>query len=314
MSVPNGSHPGGSVPRGRRAVLAGMLALLSAGPLTGAGPLPAGRHGLPGVPDSLGTLAGRRTPAVPGPPGVSGVPGVPDVPDVPDVPAGLWPDGATVVRGRHSVVVGHRVPHAALRDLAATADRARRTVAEIWGPVRALVLHPATDAEAAALAGAGSTRGLAALATADRVIVLPSGYARLTATGRDVVITHELTHVATGATRGGRVPMWLSEGFADYAGYRDAGIAVRTVAAELAAEVRAGTLPARLPGPADFAPGAPRLAQAYEEAWLACRLVAERFGEKALVRLYGSDVGSTLGLSAAEFTRAWREYLRRELR
>jgi hypothetical protein len=287
-----------------------MLALLSAGPLTGAGPLPAVRYGPVGAPEPLGTLAGRRAPADPGAPGAPGLSGVPGAPDV---PAGLWPDGATVVRGRHSVVVGHRVPHAALRDLAATADRARRTVAAIWGPVRALVLHPATDAEAAALAGAGNTRGLAALATADRVIVLPSGYARLTATGRDVVITHELTHVATGATRGGRVPMWLSEGFADYAGYRDAGIAVRTVAAELAAEVRAGTLPARLPGPADFAPGAPRLAQAYEEAWLACRLVAERFGEKALVRLYGSDVGSTLGLSAAEFTRAWRDYLRREL-
>ncbi|GAA3421382.1 hypothetical protein GCM10018952_67820 [Streptosporangium vulgare] len=67
------------------------------------------------------------------------------------------------------------------------------------------------------------------------------------------------------------------------------------------------------PGPADFAPGAPRLAQAYEEAWLACRFVAERFGEKALVRLYGSDVGSTLGLPVAEFTGAWRDYLRKEL-
>ncbi|WP_344749472.1 hypothetical protein [Streptosporangium vulgare] len=85
-----------------------------------------------------------------------------------------------------------------------------------------MILFPGTDAEAAALAGAGSTRGLAAMATRDRVIVLPSGYARLTETGRDVVITHELAHVATGATRGGRVPMWLSEGFADYAGYRDA--------------------------------------------------------------------------------------------
>ncbi|MEU4833985.1 hypothetical protein [Streptosporangium sp. NPDC023615] len=273
MSVPNGSPPGGSVPRGRRAVLAGLLALLGAGPLTGSGPLPADLHD-------------------------------------------LWPDGTTVVRGRHSTVAGHRVSPAALRDLAARADRARRTVTAIWGPVRALILFPATDAEAAAIAGTRSTpalASLAALATADRVIVVPSGYARLTEAGRDVVITHELAHVATGATRGGRVPMWLSEGFADYAGYRDAGIPVRTAAAELAAEVRAGVLPARLPGTADFAPGAARLAQAYEEAWLACRFVAERFGEKALVRLYGSDVGSTLGLSAAGFTRAWRDYLRREL-
>ncbi|MFJ2029245.1 hypothetical protein [Streptosporangium sp. NPDC087985] len=259
-----------SVPRGRRAVLTGMLALMSAGLAAGAGPLP------------------QET-------------------------DGLWPGAATVVRGEHSVVVGHRVPAARLRDLASRADRAARTVGRIWGPVRAVILYPATDAEAATLAGAGSTGGLAALATADRVVVLPSGYARLSETGRDVVIAHELTHVATGATRGGRVPMWLSEGFADYVGYRDTGIGIREAAAELAQEVRAGLLPARLPGPADFAPGAPRLAQAYEEAWLACRYIAERFGEKALVRLYGSDVGSTLGLSQAELTAAWRDHLRREL-
>jgi hypothetical protein len=259
-----------SVPKGRRAVLTGMLALMSAAPLAGGGPIPQDTRG-------------------------------------------LWPGAATVVRGEHSLVIGHGVPYGSLRDLASRADRARRSVEEIWGPVRAVILFPATDAEAAALAGAGGTGGLAALATSDRVIVLPSGYARLSEIGRDVVITHELTHVATGATRGGRVPMWMSEGFADYAGYRDAGIAVRTVAAELAPEVRAGVLPARFPGPDDFAPGAPRLAQAYEEAWLACRLVAERFGEKALVRLYGSDVGSALGLSEASLVGAWRDYLRREL-
>ncbi len=290
-SMPVEYHRLVSVPKGRRAVLAGMLALMSAGPFAGTGPLLAGAAPLPRAPRPLVPYASRS----------------------PRDPRDLWRGAAVTVRGEHSLVIGHGVPAAVLRDLAARADRARATIAAIWGPVPAVVLFPATDAEAAALAGAGSTRGLAAMATADRVVVLPSGYARLTATGRDVVITHELAHVATGATRGGRVPMWLSEGFADYAGYRDAGIAVRTAAAELAAEVRSGVLPARLPGPADFAPGAPRLAQAYEEAWLACRFVAERFGEKALVRLYGSDVESTLGLPVDEFTRAWRDYLREEL-
>ena len=96
----------------------------------------------------------------------------------------------------------------------------------------------------------GSVVGLAAVADGGRVVVVPENFARLTATGRDVVITHELTHVATGATRGGRVPMWMSEGFADYVGYRDAGIAVRMVAAELAREVRAGACPPAFPGPA----------------------------------------------------------------
>ncbi|MBG0829355.1 hypothetical protein HS041_16430 [Planomonospora sp. ID67723] len=255
-----------SVPQGRRAVLAGMLALTGAALTAGAAPLP----------------------------------------------EGPWPDG-TVIRGGHYVVIGHRVPLASLADLAVRTDRARRVVAAIWGPVRPVVLFPETDAEAGALAGTGATGGLAALATADRVIVLPSGYAKLSETGRDVVIAHELTHVATGATRGGRVPMWLSEGFADYVGYSGSGLAVRTVAAELAAEVAAGVLPDRLPGPADFAPGAARLAQAYEEAWLACRYVAERFGERTLVRLYGGDVGTVLGLTPAEFTAGWRDYLRKEI-
>ncbi|GAA3149067.1 hypothetical protein GCM10010466_44990 [Planomonospora alba] len=258
-----------SVPQGRRAVLAGMLALIGAGPAAAAAP----------------------------------------------IPAAPWP-GAVVLRGRDSVVVAHRAAAGLLEDLAARAERARRRIAGIWGPVRPVVLLPETDAEAAVLAGAsgpGATAGMAALATADRVVVLPSGYARLSEVGRDVVITHELVHVATGATRGGRVPTWLSEGFADYVGYAGTGLDTRTVAAELAAEVRAGVLPEGLPGPADFAPGAPRLAQAYEEAWLACRYVAERFGERALVRLYGGDAETVLGLTAAELTAGWRDYLRRVL-
>ncbi|MBB2911881.1 hypothetical protein FHS43_003161 [Streptosporangium becharense] len=312
-----------STPKGRRAVLAGMLALMSAGSLSGAGPLHGGAGWSSREPDTAPDAPGSpRASAPETPPGGPRVlPGFPrdlrdlppDLRDLPpDVP-GLWPGEVTAVRGEHSLVLGHRVPSTALRDLAVRADQARRAVGAVWGPVRALVLFPATDAEAAALAGAGSTRGLAAMATADRVIVLPSGYARLTPTGRDVVVAHELTHVATGATRGGRVPVWLSEGFADYVGYRDAPIPVREAAAELATEVRAGTVPVRLPVSADFAPGAPRLAQAYEEAWLACRFIAERFGERALVRLYGNDVGSTLGLPEAGLTEAWRDYLRREL-
>ncbi|MFC7643583.1 hypothetical protein ACFQX6_24430 [Streptosporangium lutulentum] len=100
-----------SVPKGRRAVLTGMLALMSVAPLAGGGPIP------------------QDT-------------------------SGLWPGAATVVRGEHSLVIGHGVPYASLRDLASRADRARRAVEGIWGPVRAVILFPATDAEAAALAGA----------------------------------------------------------------------------------------------------------------------------------------------------------------
>jgi hypothetical protein len=149
------------------------------------------------------------------------------------------------------------------------------------------------------------------------VIVVPGGFDRLTPTGRDVVLAHELTHVAAGT---GGLPVWLSEGFADYVAYRDAGLAVPAAAAELAAEVRSGRAPRELPGPAAFAPGADRLAAAYQEAWLACRFIAARTGEARLVRLYrearavGADRALTaLGLPVATLTALWRTYVRDEL-
>ncbi|MFC4532239.1 hypothetical protein [Sphaerisporangium dianthi] len=233
----------------------------------------------------------------------------------------IW-SGARTFPGERSLVVG--APGAAvadLADLARRADRASALVARVVGPVRPLVLVPATTAQAAVLAAPASVNGLAAVAGADRVIVEPRSFARLSGVGRDVVLAHEITHIATGAALDGGTPKWLVEGFADYVGYRDAGVPARRAAAELAGEVRAGRLPVALPGRDAFAAGSARLAQAYEEAWLACRYVAGRFGERALSTLYresrGGDVRAalsrTLRMSPAEFTAAWREYVRDQL-
>ncbi|GAA0358407.1 hypothetical protein GCM10009530_04570 [Microbispora corallina] len=229
----------------------------------------------------------------------------------------MW-TGASVARGEHAVVVGR--PEALVAGLAVLADRGSRAVARVWGrPVDAVVLVPATDADAAALAAPARVEGLAALAGAARVIVEPSGFARLSRAGRQIVLTHELTHVATGAAVHAGVPAWLVEGFADYVGYKDSGLPVAAVAAELAAAVRAsGRAPAALPGPDDFAARPP---EAYEGAWLACRYVAEGFGERALVALYraalreGLDraLRDTLGLTISELTLRWRAYVRAEL-
>ncbi|GLX05991.1 hypothetical protein Misp03_29180 [Microbispora sp. NBRC 16548] len=228
---------------------------------------------------------------------------------------GMW-TGASVARGERAVVVGS--PRPLVAEIAALADRAGRTVTRIWGGYGgAVVLVPRTEEQAAVLAEPAKVDGLAAVATGGRVIVQPAAFARLSATGRLVVVTHELTHVATAGPRA--VPMWLMEGFADYVGYLDSGLPVRTVAAELAADVAAGR-PALngLPGPADFAA---RPAQAYEEAWLACRYVAARFGERRLVALYraalregiGAALREVLGLSADGLTREWRSYAREQL-
>ncbi|MGW2143757.1 hypothetical protein ACWCOT_05560 [Nonomuraea bangladeshensis] len=208
-----------------------------------------------------------------------------------------------------------------LAELARLADTAALRVGTVLGePVRPLVVVPASAAEAARLAGTGPIEGLAALADGDRVLVVPEVFARLNPTGRDVVLAHELTHVAAGTDR---LPIWLYEGFADYVGYRDSGLPVRTAAAELADEVRAGRLPAALPGPAAFAADGSdpaRLARAYQEAWLACRFLADRFGEGTLVRLYrearvdGAERAlAGLGLSTATLTARWRAYVREQL-
>ncbi|MCT9930119.1 hypothetical protein N5079_07765 [Planotetraspora sp. A-T 1434] len=196
---------------------------------------------------------------------------------------GMWAQ-ASVARGEHTIVVGG--PRRLVADLSVLADRASRTVARVWGPVDAVVLVPATAEQAEVLAAPARVEGLAALAGVGRVIIEPDGFARLTPTGRQVVLAHELVHVATGAAVTGDLPAWLVEGFADYVGYLGSGLSARTVAAELAAEVRAGALPRELPGRADFRAGSARLAQAYEEAWLVCRYIAGRFGERKLVKLY----------------------------
>ncbi|WP_133306114.1 hypothetical protein [Microbispora triticiradicis] len=267
---------------------------------------------------------------------------------------GMW-TGASVARGERAVVVG--APRRLVAEVARLAGRADRTVTRVWGEHGgAVILVPRTEEQAAVLAAPAVVGGLAAVATGDRVIVQPAAFARLSAIGRQVVVTHELTHVAASGPRA--VPMWLLEGFADYVGYLDSGLPVHVVAAELAAELaadpragggagaegapqagtEAGTTPgteagtgastgagaaagtplARLPEPADFAA---RPAQAYEEAWLACRYIAARFGERRLVALYraalredaDAALRNVLGLTTAELTRLWRSSVRAEL-
>ncbi|MEU9100881.1 hypothetical protein [Streptomyces sp. NPDC048361] len=256
----------------------------------------------------------------------------------------LWQQGpVTVVRGTHSLILGVGQDPVKLHGIAATEDAAVPAVSAAWPGTwagRVVVLVPGSlDAMAALLdAPAASYRGIAAVTTgeaggagaapADRVIVNPDAYAVLGDLGRTVVLTHETTHVATRAHTSAATPMWLSEGYADWVGYRRSGRTAPQAAPELQKAVRAGDLPAALPSDADFGfeGGADRLARAYEGGWLACRMIAARWGETKLARLY-LEVGAQhhregalekaltdqLGLTAGEFTTQWREYVRTQL-
>ncbi|MCX4544042.1 hypothetical protein [Streptomyces sp. NBC_01565] len=256
----------------------------------------------------------------------------------PGAPPQLWDQGpVTVARGAHSLVLGAGRPPQELSAIAAEADRAVPAVRAAWPQRwagRVVVLVPGTLDAMAALLGrpASEYRGLGAVTTgrvgagphpADRVVVNPEGYAELTGEGRRIVLTHEVTHVATRAATSERTPLWLSEGFADWAAYRGTGGAVPGAAPELARAVRRGELPGALPADEAFGFGGDpeAVARAYEGAWLACRLIAAKWGDAALVRLYGkagreplpTALAGTLGLDLPELTRAWQAYLREEL-
>jgi hypothetical protein len=223
-----------------------------------------------------------------------------------------------------------------MRRILAAAEAAVPRVTQVWPDWsgRVVVLVPSSAQELRRVVHhTGDLSRLAALASADagvdggpptgrRVAVNPGPFGRLTAFSRGVVLRHEITHVATRAVTSVATPYWLAEGFADYVGYRGSGVTVREAARALRADVAAGRLPSALPSAADFAGDSPRLAQAYEMSWLACRLLAARVGTGGLVRIYrdtslGEDpdtvLSRELGMSTAEFVAAWRADLRREL-
>ena len=76
-------------------------------------------------------------------------------------------------------------------------------------------------------------------------------------------------------------------------------------------------MPDHLPGPAEFDTRAADLQAAYEQAWLACRVLAERMGPDGLVRLYrrveaGEQLSAALrrsGVPEEALVRAWQRRL-----
>ncbi|MFE4638785.1 hypothetical protein ACFRJ1_36165 [Streptomyces sp. NPDC056773] len=252
----------------------------------------------------------------------------------------LWDQGpVSVERGAHALVLGGAGQGSGpLSEIAAEADKAVPAASAAWPRPwagRVVVLVPGSLDAMAALLGrpAEEYRGLGAVTTgrtgagpapADRVVVNPEGYGQLTAEGRQVILTHETTHVATRAATTSRTPLWLSEGFADWAAYRDSRRTPAEAAPSLARAVRRGELPGGLPDAGAFAFGgdADALARAYEGSWLACRLIARRWGEPALVSLYEragreslpTAMAATLHTDPAALTRAWQQSLAAEFR
>ena len=257
----------------------------------------------------------------------------------------IWSFGAVrTATARGVLVLGHPSSGALMQQVASEAAAAIPRVSAVWGrdwPRRVVVLVPSSQRELARLVDDSSDLSqIAAVASAEvqdcpgppnpvgyRVAINPRNWGKLSPLGRRVVLTHELTHVATRAVTGSCTPTWLVEGFADYVGYLGTGVPMSVVAQELMTDVRDGRTPRKLPADTDFDGANKRLAQAYEGAWMATHLIVSRWGQRALVRFYravGSSnadpsvavsdaMTSILHVSFARFVADWRAYLRAQL-
>ena len=244
----------------------------------------------------------------------------------------IWLSGAVTVRRSADTLVlvqGGATKADEYARLAKNAVAAVRRVVP-WRSPRLVLEVPARQGglENAMGAEPDSYRGVAAVtATVDgsssatapvHIFVNPDVIGNLKGVGAQVVLSHEATHAATGAATNTVRPTWLNEGFADYVALRDVDLPLATTAGQILKEVRRHGAPTHLPDKSDFNSQADTFGMEYEEAWLACRTLAQVGGEKALVRLYdqtgdGTPLEAALrkdfGFGTREFTKIWRQRL-----
>lgn len=125
-------------------------------------------------------------------------------------------------------------------------------------------------------------------------------------------LTHEFTHAAMAPVTTGWTPTWLVEGLAEYVSYKGASIvesrlrqALRGVATD---DLYAGDKFYDEP-------------MNYITAWLACRMIAEKYTETKLIALYekfqntsveDTVVQEVLGISRAQLVKDWQDYVAKQ--
>ncbi|GAA1974418.1 hypothetical protein GCM10009838_38030 [Catenulispora subtropica] len=249
----------------------------------------------------------------------------------------IWDQGpVSVVRGSRSLVIGLGGEQR-LKPFADLADHAAGKAAKVWGAAGwsgdVLVLVPNTQDQVETLLNAspGSLRGVVAItageggksltgAPASRVLINPDAFNAEAPDAWQFFFDHELTHVATRAWTTAAVPLWLSEGAADYTGYLSSTISADRKFLELANAVGGGWKPEELPVTDDFHGDGAAVSRTYQISHLACAYIAEKYGQAKLVAFYDA-VGSApegtadpvdqafrtvLGTTTKDFTVKWR--------
>jgi hypothetical protein len=254
--------------------------------------------------------------------------------------------GLRVLRGKFSMVIGN-APQARMRDYSTIADSAARRVSGVWGTdwnSHVVLVTPSTNEEFTRLLSRSSDQGLDQVAAitqgviepgrraqGDRVVINPKAFTALQPMGRRVVITHELTHVAARSSTTSSVPIWLTEGMADYVGYTGLDLPRERVASELLALVRAGKGPTALPTEVEFDPSRTTISPSYSGSWLAVSRLVDLYGQAKVVAFYrrvasGATAGGAVPrdpdvaaavafprsfrVTQTQFVDGWRRYLR----
>lgn len=215
---------------------------------------------------------------------------------------------------------------ARLRD---ACERALPTVAGLWpawtGPapllVSATALPPGVAAQVRGRGRAGEPT------VEDRIVVAPGLTDRLGDEGLEVVLRHELTHLAMRSTGTMPLPRWLGEGLASHVAYAAVEDDRRHRIPELTrlrARVEAGVRPGALPGAAAFDDAAQR-SDADVAAWLAVEVLIVELGREGVVEALQRGAGdpavsasdgertgrvlASLGVSRAWLEERWRAEL-----
>ena len=202
----------------------------------------------------------------------------------------------------------------------------RRTLPDWRGTLVFTAPRTSEEFEVATGMDADSASAIAAITTtadgssgadsAVQVYLNPPVFDPLGPQGRQIVLSHEATHVAVDALDDA-VPHWLSEGFADYVALADTDLPASVLAAQILTLVREDGPPGALPGRVEFDGANEDIGAWYEAAWLAAQLIAERWGEPKLLEFYDRAVDDgeavafkqVLGVTKAEFVRTWARHL-----
>jgi hypothetical protein len=233
----------------------------------------------------------------------------------------IWDSGPVrTARSSRTLIVHHPGDEVLADRLLRVADRAYAQVGAAWkGPWerKAVILVPQDQEEAEELVGARDLGRVAAVASSsvesgaservlgNRIVVNTDNVERYSDLNLQVLITHEMTHVAT-RTLGDGVPLLLVEGFADWAALKPLGYPFAVTRPNLARRVRAGGFDGHLPGDGEFRGG--DAAVAYDEGSAFCLWVADTYGAAKLRALYRQFRGST-PTDSAELDRGFRRVL-----